>query len=574
MGVRYNAQGPLASERGTTVKPRGGQLRVALVAPNSYYVGMSSLGFQTVYRLINERDDYSCERAFLPDDYDLTDHAKGCPPLVSVESRTPVAEFDIVAFSVSFENDYINVADAFALAKLPPLAKDRGDGWPLVVLGGVTTFFNPEPIAPFFDAVIIGEAEDVIDDFLGACRDNLARLDRPGFLEIIATIPGVYIPTLYKPSYKDDGQLESFSNTPPAPAKVKRRFTADIDARPATSAILTPDTEFSDMFMVELARGCGRHCRFCMAGYVYRPPRVRGLESVVADIRRGAAMAKKVGLVGAAVSDYPHIAELVEAVKDIEVDFSASSLRADSLTPELVGLLARGNRTVAIAPEAGSERLRGVINKNITEAQILDAVRALIDGGILNVKLYFMVGLPTEDDTDIEAIVELAKKAREVFLAASKPRGRMGTMILSVNCFIPKPWTPFQWAPMESVDSLTAKLRHVKKSLKGIPNLSVIHDVPKWAWLQGVLARGDRRLADVILRASETGGDWKMAFRERRLDMAFYAGRERAKDELFPWDFIDTGVDKGYLWDELERAHKGGHTPPCKVGKCRMCGVC
>jgi radical SAM superfamily enzyme YgiQ (UPF0313 family) len=274
------------------------------------------------------------------------------------------------------------------------------------------------------------------------------------------------------------------------------------------------------------------------------------------------------------VSDYPEIARIVEEFKDAEINFTASSLRADSLSPELVSLISKGNRTVAIAPEAGSERLRGVINKNITEEQIINAVTALIEGDILNVKLYFMVGLPTETIDDVDAIVELAKKAREAQLAAARKKGRMGRLTLSVNCFIPKPWTPMQWAPMKPVDSLLSKIRRIEKALKGTPNMGVIHDVPKWAYLQAALARGDRRLSAVILKAAENDGDWKAAFKDEGLSMEFYAGRVREKDELLPWDFIDTGIEKDYLWQEKDRAGRACHTPPCKVGKCKLCGVC
>jgi radical SAM family uncharacterized protein len=554
------------------LKPRGGRTTVALVYPNTYYVGMSSLGFQTVYGLINARADALAERVFLPDDAVRDDFSR--TGLVSIESQSPVEGFEVVAFSVSFENDYINVAEAFKLSGLPPYSADRGDSFPLVILGGICTFFNPEPVADFFDAVIIGEAEEVLPEFLDTYERHKLSLGRDALLKELSRIPGIYIPSLYKPAYKDDGTLKGVDVSGGAPERVRRRVVSDLDGHPAHSVILTPDTEFSDMYMVELSRGCGRHCRFCMAGYLYRPPRVRSFHAVRDDIVTGMRLTKKIGLVGAAVSDYPEISRLVEEFEGVEINFSASSLRADSLTPELVKLVSKGNRTVAIAPEAGSERLRGVINKNITEEQILGAVNMLIEGGVLNVKLYFMVGLPTEEDADVEAIPALALKAREVMLYASKARGRVGMLTLSVNCFIPKPWTPFQWEPMAAVDALQQKIRYIKKALKGVPNVGVIHDVPKYAYLQGALSRGDRRLAKVIVAAAESGGDWKAAFEANGLDMEFYAGRVRGSDENFPWDFIDTGIDKKYLWQEHDRAGKACHTPPCKVGKCKLCGVC
>jgi len=564
----------LRAERGAVVKPRGGRTTVALAYPNTYYVGMSNLGFQAVYSLINDRHDALAERVFLPDGADREEFFRTGTPLFALESQGPVRGFDIVAFSVSFENDYINVADMFRLSGLPPLCGSRDESHPLVILGGICTFFNPEPIADFFDAVIVGEAEETLPRFLDVYEKYKLKLGRDALLIKLAEIPGVYVPSLCRPVYNAGGTLRKLDLSPGAPEKVMRAHVADLDRRPTHSVILTPDTEFGNMYMTELSRGCGRHCRFCMAGYLYRPPRTRSLASVVRDIDDGRALTDKVGLVGSAVSDYPDIAALADKFMESGLKFSASSMRADSLTPDAVKLLAKGNRSVAIAPEAGSERLRGVINKNITESQILNAVRMLIEGGILNVKLYFMVGLPTETMEDVDAIAGLARKALEVQLVEAKKLGRIGRLTLSVNCFIPKPWTPFQWEAMEPVGLLQEKLRHIKKQLKGVPNVSVIHDVPKWAYLQGALSRGDRRLAKVIIAASGKDGDWKSAFRENNLDMDFYAGRIRAEDELFPWDFIDTGIDKEYLWAERGRAQDGKHTPPCNVGKCKSCGVC
>ncbi len=464
------------------------------------------------------------------------------------------------------------MADFLRLSGIPPFSRDRDESHPLLILGGVCTFFNPEPIADFFDAVIVGEAEESINEFLDEYV-NAKSSSRQELLVNLSNIPGVYIPSLYTPSYNTDGTLRSLTAAPGAPEKVVRRYVKDLDSFPAKSAIITPDTEFSDMFMIELSRGCGRHCRFCMAGYVYRPPRNRSFESVKKDIEEGRKLAGKIGLVGSAVSDYPEIARLASEFKDEEINFSASSLRADSLTPELARLVSKGNRTVAIAPEAGSERLRAVINKNISQEQVLSAVRTLIEAGVLNVKLYFMVGLPTEEDEDIEEIIALASMAREEMLTAARGKGRIGTLTLSVNCFIPKPWTPFQWEPMLPADKLKSKIQHITKALKG-PNTAVTHDVPKYAVLQAALARGDRRLAKVILNASENGGDWKAAFADEGLDMEVYASRERSVQEKFPWDFLDTGIKKDFLLKERERARQARHTPRCAPGKCRTCGVC
>ncbi|MGC2424855.1 MAG: TIGR03960 family B12-binding radical SAM protein [Nitrospirota bacterium] len=569
---KKSSTGQGRSEKGAVVKPRGGRTTVGLVFPGTYYVGMSSLGYQTIYRIINARRNALAERLFLPDAKSPSSLSPLSSPITSVESKTRARDFEILGFSVAFEHDYAGVADFLRLSGIPPFSRDRDESHPLLILGGVCTFFNPEPIADFFDAVIVGEAEESINEFLDEYV-NAKSSSRQELLVNLSKIPGVYIPSLYTPSYNTDGTLRSLTAAPGAPEKVVRRYVKDLDKFPAKSAIITPDTEFSDMFMIELSRGCGRHCRFCMAGYVYRPPRNRSFESVKKDIEEGRKLAGKIGLVGSAVSDYPEIAALASEFKDQEINFSASSLRADSLTPELARLVSKGNRTVAIAPEAGSERLRAVINKNISQEQVLSAVRTLIEAGVLNVKLYFMVGLPTERDEDIEEIIALASRTREEMLSAARGKGRMGTLSLSVNCFVPKPWTPFQWEPMQTADKLKSKIQHIAKALKG-PNMAVTHDVPKYAVLQAALARGDRRLAKVILNASENGGDWKAAFADEGLDMEVYASRERGVQEKFAWDFLDTGIKKDFLLKERERARKARHTPRCAPGKCRTCGVC
>jgi radical SAM superfamily enzyme YgiQ (UPF0313 family) len=336
--------------------------------------------------------------------------------------------------------------------------------------------------------------------------------------------------------------------------------------------VLTPNTEFSDMYLSEVTRGCGRHCRFCMAGYLYLPPRNLGIDAARDQAARADSSCGRIGLVGSALSDYPAIDDLCAA---IEGGVSVSSLRADSVSEALIARLAKsGHKTISIAPEAGSERLRKVINKGITEQDILRATDMVFGAGIPNLKLYFIIGLPTETQDDVEAIIALAEKAHEVQLKHARPAGRIGRITLSVNSFVPKPFTPFQWEPMESVEGLNKKVRFLERAVKKIGNMNIIHDLPKWEYIQALLSRGDRRLGPLLRAVHERGGEWKAAAKALGTDMDFFVRRKRAFSEVLPWDFIDIGVRKDYLMNDYQRGLEGKSTPPCAVGSCRACGVC
>ena len=562
----------LAAERGTVYKARGAQVEIALAYPNTYHVGMSNLGVHRIYSLLNEREDTVCERVFLPDEEDIEDYYRSGTKLFSLESRRPLKEFDILAFSVSFEQDYLNILEVLRLSGIPVQKAERTGEDPLVVLGGICSFFNPEPLADFFDLVIAGEGEEVAGEFVDAYRENREK----GRLEMLRTavrIPGVYAPEFYEVLYNEDGTIKERKKLEPsAPDRIVKRTVKDLDASPAATVILTPNTEFSDRYLSELTRGCGRHCRFCMAGYIYLPPRNLGIEKAKEQAARAGDLCGKIGLVGAALSDYPGIDELCAA---IEGGVSVSSLRADSVSEALIDRLAKsGHKTISIAPEAGSERLRKAINKGVTEEDILRAADMIFGHGIPNLKLYFIVGLPTETQADVDAIITLAEKTHEVQLSHARPAGRIGRITLSVNSFVPKPFTPFQWEPMERVDSLNKKLRHLEKAVKKIGNMNIIHDLPKWEYVQALLSRGDRRLGRLIRLAHEKDGDWKTAARELGIDTDFYVTRRRDVAETLPWDFIDIGVRKDYLKNELERALEGKFTPPCRPASCKTCGVC
>ena len=562
----------LAAERGTIFKPRGAEVEIALAYPNTYHVGMSNLGVHQIYAVLNKRGDTSCERVFLPDEEDIEEYAKAGMQLFSLESRRPLKEFDILAFSVSFEQDYVNILEMLRLAGIPADKRERTGGAPLTVLGGICSFFNPEPLADFFDVVIVGEGEEVAGEFVDVYKKNRGLLRRE-MLKALSRVPGVYIPEFYDVAYHEDGTIrERKSIEPSAPERIVKRVVSDFNRAPASTAILTPNTEFSDRYLAEITRGCGRHCRFCMAGYLYLPPRNLSSETAGEQARKADQLCGKIGLVGAALSDYPAIGELCSR---IEGGVSVSSLRADSVSAALIDrLAASGHKTISIAPEAGSERLRKVINKGVTEADILRAADMVFGSGIPNLKLYFILGLPTETQEDVDAIIALAEKVREVQLKHARPQGRIGRITLSVNSFVPKPFTPFQWEPMEPVPGLNRKQRALEKSVRKIGNMNLIHDLPKWEYVQAVLARGDRRTGRLIKAAHEAGGDWKKAARGLKMDLDLFVTRRRAFNEALPWDFIDIGVRKEYLRNEYERALEEKFTPPCRVGSCKTCGVC
>lgn len=556
-------------EKGAVKKGWRGRIRIALVYPNTYHVGMSNLGFQTIYGRLNERDDVVCERAFLPE----RGSGGGVPEIRSLESEKPLSEFDIIAFSIAFENDYIHVLSILKKAGLPLRSNARGNSTPLMIAGGVTCFLNPEPMAPFFDVMVVGEAESLLSrliDHFDPDRDRMAFLK-----EMAATLPGIYIPSLYHVEYHDDRTIRSFSPVGDAPERVLRVYEKDLSTFSTATAILTPDTSFSETFLIEIGRGCPHGCRFCGAGYIYRPPRFRSLPVLERSLEEGAVRSSKIGLVGAAVSDLPCLASLCDMGEKRGLTLSFSSLRAEALTETLVSALKKsGMKTATIAPDAGSERMRAVINKGITEEAILHGARALVLGGIPNLKLYFMVGLPEESEEDLLAIPDLVKKIKAVFLESSRTQKRIGVIHVSVNPFVPKPVTPFQWVRMETKPVLKQKLSRIIHELKGVPNVTVTFENPGSSILQGILSRGDRTVADLLLKIVENNGDWAKSLKGLSKEQALFALRERKVDEILPWDFIDHRVTKSYLHQEYQRALQAKETPPCDPSVCVRCGAC
>ncbi len=540
------------------------RLRVALVYPNTYYHGMSNLGFQTVYHLLNRRTDCLCERFFLPDDSSIKQ-------LKSIESGRSLRDFDVVAFSVSFENDYLNIPKILSLGDVPMLSCARGDQDPVVVLGGVCAFINPEPLAPLVDVVAVGEAEPLLAGLVSVLNEkSFAKRDK---LSRLSSYPGMYIPAFYSPEYDQDALFQAVKVNPDVPEKVSRVYLANLDDSDSRNFIQAEDTEFGSMALTEVSRGCSHGCRFCAAGFVYQPPRERSLDNLLSQVDAGLCNRKRIGLVAAAVADYSAIGALQEGILERGGEVSVASLRMDALTPkEIERLHASGHKTVAIAPEAGSQRMRDLINKGIDETVILRATRLLVEGGIVNLKLYFLIGLPGERDKDLEAVVVLTEKITEIWRTEGKARGRVGNVILSVNPFIPKPFTPLQWAAMDQEKTLKKKIRFLQSAISKIPNTKMNHESIRAAVLQAFLARGDRRIA-TLLPALAEGGNLKQIAKKFGLIVDDYVTRTRGEHEPFPWEIIDQGISRDYLWKEYQRAMEGQISPPCRPG-CRRCGLC
>ena len=558
----------LESEIGTIRKSWHQKISIALVYPNRYHVGMSSLGYQTLYDLLNGLDHVVCERAFLPD-------GKGPQTVqpVTIESGRPITDADIIAFSISFENDYPHLLTILDQAGIPLESAARSARHPLVIAGGVACFLNPEPIAAFIDCFLLGEAEGILPRFFQVFEPGS---DKQELLKTLACrVPGAYVPAFYQARYHADGTLATFEPLEDVPPKIERVYLKDLDQISTASAVLTPHTTFDRTFLIEVGRGCPHGCRFCSAGFIYRPPRFRPMTQLKQSIDRGARLTDRIGLVGAAVSDLPEIEELCGQYNDQNIRISFSSLRADRLTPGLLSILKKSNvKTATIAPEVGSERMRRVINKGITEKDVLTAATRLVENGIPNLKLYFMIGLPGETGADIDAIIKLTKQIKHGFLTSSRARKHIGTITLSLNSFVPKPATPFQWAAMDEVGTLKQKIKKIKNELKKVANLRINSDIPRWAYIQAMFSRGDRRVADILLMAHANKGNWAQTLKTTPVNADFYVLRERDPDEKLPWDFIDHGIKKSYLRQEYQRAKQELTTPDCRVEVCRMCGVC
>ena len=561
---RERALATLAKETGYIRKPHGDRLRVALIFPNTYWVGMSNLGFQTVYSLFNAPDEIVCERVFLPPKQELAELMASKTPLLTLESQTPVGDFDVVAFSVSFEWDYVNILTLLRLAGIPLYAAERSHHHPLVVIGGAVTFLNPEPLAPFADVIAAGEGEVLVPSLGRAFRQ---ATDRRDLLRLLTRERGFYVPAFYDPRYGSDGTIVGFSAVEAnAPVPVHKAAVKTTDALdPPATRIFTPETEFGSRFLVEVVRGCANLCRFCWAGYNYLPVRPFPTDRILQLAEAARHHANRVGLVSIALCDHPEIERILNRLHEMGYLISPASLRLDDLTEPLVRVLREsGERSITIAPETGSDRLRKVVNKTVTNEEILDRADLIFASGIENLKLYYMIGLPTETDDDLVAIRDLTLKMRERMVVHARSRGQIGRIVGSVNPLVPKPGTAYQWMPMEDLVVIDRKIKRLRGLMAGVDNVYFNIKSERHSYYQALLSLGDRRVAPAIEVAERNGQNWRAALAETRVDADFYVFRDRSRDSVLPWDIIDGGMKASFFRSEYEKALREEWTLPLK----------
>jgi len=517
----------LSREQGTIIKDWGGRIPIALIYPNSYYIGMSNLGFHAIYKLFNNCSEVVCERAF----WERDNRTEPLPSL-SVESQRPLSDFAVLAFSINYELDYFNVVRILRASGIPLYAADRDERHPLIVAGGPCIIANPLPLSPFFDCLCIGEAEPILPAMLPVLSEEIGG-KRDKLLKELASLPGVYVSLTH-------------TGTP-----VVRQWASSLDDFPVVSTLLTSDTELGDLYLVEVERGCNRGCRFCLTSNAFRPMRYRSIDKLIAQARLGLKYRRRIGLVGPAVSDYPQLEELLVKLRQMGAGLSISSLRVSPLSRIVLREMAKGGaRTITLAPEAGSQRLRQVIRKGVSEDNILEAIGKVAEAGIKQLKLYFMIGLPSETDEDIEGIIKLALSGKSIL-----DRQQTGCRLsLNIAPFVPKAGTPFQWLPMTQSSILNRRLSRLKNNLSP-QGIKVKSESPAWSQVQGVLARGDIKLAEVLASIEEVSlAGWRKAVEKCHLDIDYYAHQRWDTSQKLPWEVIDLGTEPSHLERELNRA--------------------
>jgi radical SAM superfamily enzyme YgiQ (UPF0313 family) len=549
-----------------------GDVKFHLAYPNNYWVAMSNLGFQAVYDILARDSRVHVERAFLPEEADSEKVAS--TKWRSFENNNLLGDCDILGFSMSFETDYPhflkmlnNQGLLFGSWQEREAAAQEGKfRFPLLIAGGTAVTLNPEPVAEFLDAIVMGEAEELLPEFVDVFHKAKSEgWSREELLLGLSQIEGVYVPRFYQPHYNQDGTMERYEVRDDVPVRPRRRFVKDLSKFKTHSRILTPETEFKDMFLTETGRGCEMGCRFCVAGYIYRPIRKRSEEALQDTVQVGLEKSDAIGFVGASVSSHKAISKLAQTVAEKGGRASLSSIMSQKVTRALAASISESEyKTVSLAPEAGSDRLRRAAGKRVVNEQVVSAARELAEAGIRGFKLYFIVGLPTELDEDIDAIAKLAIAVRDAVTEISRPTGKMAWVSLSVNPFIPKASTPFQWEPMLDPKTLEKKIERLRKQVLKIHNLEFRFEPPKESYFQGLLSRGDRRVGKLLFEAERQGETWKWLMKRTEKEIVsgvppvdFYVSRRIGFSELLPWEVVDSLIPKTLLEREAMRAHHG-----------------